>query len=788
MRLFSIVQWHHFAYMIIGLALLGYGFSGTITTLFQQTLLRHFYSCYTISVALFAVSGLYSFRIAQSLPFHAEMILWDPLQLWILASLFLLLSIPFFFAASAICLALMHAGNLAGRIYAVDLAGAGVGSITILILLFWLFPEKILLVISLTALLSAFFPLRGVKRIQQVRLSAILAISAAAIAAGGSPALKISPYKQLSQILQIDGSQIIEQRSSPLGLLTVVKNDGIPFRLAPGLSLNAIQEPLPQLALFSDGHSMSPITRYPESLEMLGYLDHMSSALPYHLKDLDHVLIAGGSGGADVLQALLHKVERVDVLEINPDVINLVNESANQFSGALYKHQNVQWHIGEVREHLNRNTDSYQLIQFTLTGASDAASAGLHALHENYLLTHEAISLYLQRIESNGYLAFTRWVSLPPRDTLRLLHTIAEALRGLGVSDVSKRIALIRSWQTCTLLVKNGEFSNEELQKIRDFSEQRSFDLAWLPNLREEDANRFNKLSSPVFYNASRSLFSDSRDRFIQQYKFDISASSDNRPYFYHTLKWKTFRELYRLRDQGAMPLLEWGYILLLFTLLIAMFLSALLIVLPLYFLNRTQNHGSSRSSGKVFSYFFSLGLAYIIIEISYIQKFLLFLHHPIYTIAITVAAFLVFSGMGSYYSNRCNSDHARIKILKLSVLCILITGLSYLVVLDPLFAYLADSHIVLKVIFSVALIAPLAFFMGMPFPLAVNSLAEHSRMMVPWAWGINGCASVISASLATIIAMSFGFIAAVLIASGFYLFTSATFPAVATFKNCSDH
>ncbi|MEW8429516.1 MAG: DUF1275 domain-containing protein, partial [gamma proteobacterium symbiont of Ctena orbiculata] len=391
-----------------------------------------------------------------------------------------------------------------------------------------------------------------------------------------------------------------------------------------------------------------------------------------------------------------------------------------------------------------------------------------------------ALALYLSHLAPDGYLAITRWIKVPPRDSLKLFLTAHQAMESMGLDRLDRRLLLIRNWQTATLLVKNGMFTTNELDLADAFNQTRLFDTAYSHRLKEEQANRYNRLREPYFYRASKQIVSGEMDQLLQSYKYDLQPASDERPYFHHFFKWESFFEALKLRHQGGMPLIEWGYIILIITLVITALLSALLILLPLSIISR--NTGSTDvgvSRWRVFYYFFSIGVAFLFIEIATIQKFIRFLHHPIYAISISLAGFLLFAGLGSFVSERLAQNRSHYRIAVLAVLVIVFVCIGYLFLLAPLFEWLGHLPMAYKFVVSSLLIAPLAFFMGMPFPLAISSLKQQASNLIPWAWGINGYASVISAGLATLIAIDLGFIVVILIASLLYLSILGTFPAL---------
>ena len=311
MRLFSIIQWHHFAYMMISLALLGYGASGTFLALSRRWLEGRFFAAYVVNAVLFGVTAMVCFRLAQAVPFNALEVLWNPRQpLWLLL-IFMLLFIPFFCVANCICLSFSQFSKQLHRVYCYDLVGAGIGALAIIGLLFIVPPATALQVVAATGLLSSAVAWRECG--MQPRWPALVLLLATAVAL--SPAagfsLQVSQFKGLSQALRVLNAKQVDQRSSPLGQLTTVESLSVPFRHTPGLSLNT-PVPIPaQLGVFTDADSLSVLTRFDDDLEKLAYLDYQSSALPYHLLETPEVLVLGAGGGADVLQALYHHASKV---------------------------------------------------------------------------------------------------------------------------------------------------------------------------------------------------------------------------------------------------------------------------------------------------------------------------------------------------------------------------------------------------------------------------------------------------------------------------------------------
>ncbi len=781
MKLFGIIQWHHFAYMIISLALLGYGASGTFIALAREWLLKYFPYTYVSNIALFAVSSIFCFIIAQQIPFNPLELLWERSQVFWLFGLYLLLALPFFFAANAIGLAfIQHKTDISG-LYGADLFGAGLGSLGILILLYLFFPESILELIALLGLLSAVIATREVSLRPNVALPLLFVVLLSVLFAGRDFSLKMNVYKDLSQTLQISGTKIIEERSSPLGVISVVQSLEIPFRYVPGLSMASGIEPPQQLGIFTNGDGMSAITKYPENMQQLGYLDYQTSALAYHLGDPNKVLILGAGGGSNILQALYHETEAIDAVEIDPQMIDLVGTKYAEFAGNIYAKESVAVHTAEARGFVASSKEKYDLIQMAMVDSFGASSAGLQSLSENYLYTVEAIHLYLQHLEPEGYLSFTRWLKLPPRDTLKLFATAIEALERNGVEDLQKHLILIRGLQTSTLLIKNGIYSSAEIKELKRFCDKRFFDIAYYDGLLKSETNRYNILDKPYFFQSTQALL-ENRNEYYRNYKFDIRPASDDRPYFYHFFKWETLREIFTLRGTGGLQLLEWGYLVLVAALLQAVIASIVLILLPLIRYRKSEKIRIATSKKRVLVYFFALGLGFLFLEIYFIQRFILFLSHPLYTIAVVLSSFLIFAGLGSSYSKHLAELKGYSKSARYGIIAIFVFGLFYVLMLDHIFGFLLTQTDSIKIAASVLLIAPLAFAMGMPFPMGLSELGRHSESLIPWAWGVNGCASVISAVAATLVAIHFGFTVVMVMALLFYLAAYFSFPLARKF------
>ncbi len=773
-RLFAIVQWHFFAYMAISIALLGFGASGTFIYLMRDWLRPRFATAFAINAAAFGISGVAGFVLAQRLPFNALEVAWEPSQLLYLLLHYVLFAIPFFAGANCIGLALAHYSKRIGRIYACNLGGSSLGALGLIGLLQLVTAEEALWLIAALGFAAA--GLASLSAGQGRLVPAALIATAVLVPLFAPPswtAPRISPYKGLSMALAAPGARVLEERSGPLGLLTVVDSPQVPFHHAPGLSLNTGAGPPSQLGVFTDGDGMVAITAFSDDLAALDYLDFMTSALPYQLLKTPNVLIIGAGGGSDVLQALRHRAASIDAVELNHQMVGLVAKSHHAFAGNLYARPDVRVHVAEARGFVAGNTATWDLIQIPLLDSFAAAAAGVYGVSESYLYTVEAFGEYLRHLRPGGYLAITRWLKLPPRYSLKLFATAFEALGRAGVTAPERRIALIRGWNSVTLLVRNGDIGASEIAAIRAFAETRSFDLAHFPGMAASEANRANLLSQPYFHQAAQALAGPGRADFLDRYKFDIRPSTDDRPYFFDFFRWRSLPEFLSLRLQSGTALIEWGYPILFATLVQAALLSLLLILLPLWL--RRRKDGETPRRWRVMSYFMCLDLAFMFVEIAFIQRFVLFLGHPLYAVAVVLAGFLAFAGIGSGLASRFRAQTlsgplARLGPIGAAVTAVAIIALFYAVALPTLFAGWISLPEGLRILLSLCLIAPLGLFMGMPFPLGLELVSARWPALVPWAWGISGCFSVIGILLATLLAIHLGFTAVIVIAAVLYL------------------
>jgi spermidine synthase len=775
-RLFAITLWHHFAYMIISLALLGYGASGTFLVFVRDRALTQFGASFASLAVLFGLAAVGCYALAWQLPFNPLEVIWDWRQQLYLAAMYLLLALPFFAAGSAIGLSLVARTGRIGAIYRADLTGAGMGALGIVLAMFVLAPEDCLRVIAAVAFGAAAFALAsdGWRRTP----FALAALAVPAVLAWPTTWLEPmpSPYKGLSLALTVPDTRVIAERSGPLGRLSVIESPSVPLRYAPGLSLATRLAPPEQLGVFTDGDGMSAMTRFTGDFKPLDYLDQQTMDLPFHLLNRPATLVLGGGGGAEVLRALYHRASRVDVVELNSQLVDLVSLEFGDFTGHIYRRPEVALHVAEARSFVEGSRSRWDLIQLALLDSYTATAAGVQALSESPIYTIEALQSYLYHLTPGGLLAITRWLGNPPRDTIKLFATAIGALEAhvatsSGAADPGERLVLLHGWNTATLLVKNGPFTEDEIAALHSFAAERQFDFAWYPGIRGDEANRYNRLARPTLYDAAVALLGPTPSTFLAAYSFDIWPATDDRPFFFRFFKWSLLPQLATLRGQGGFVFVDTGYLVLVVAMLQAVVASAILILLPLAWLRRGEGRRPEPGRVRVAFYFLLIGLAFLFVEIAFIHRFSLFLGQPLAAISVTLAAFLVSAGLGSGMSKHLAARWPEAAII-LAVGAILGLGTVYAILLPALFGGLIGLPLSAKIAVAVGLLAPLGFVMGLPFPLGLARLSDSAPRLVPWAWGINGCGSVVAAVMASVLAMHIGFTALLTLALGFYTAT----------------
>lgn len=767
------------AFLLISIAMLGLGASGSYLAVSKNL---HVHGSQRLLVkysVLFAVFSIIFIVFGAHLPVDMYVMFFNVrlfLTLFLLFSLMIFL--PFFFAGLTIGLALKTFAEQISRLYFADLLGAGIGCVLANFMIIGFGAPGGVLACAILGLVAALF--FGIADKGKISRPVIVGIAVTALFLGlGRKAIEVntglSKFESLVKF-QYKQAKIVYSEWTPIGRIDVQQLDdnSSPYYVL-GLGKNVKGAIPKQKLVHIDGTSTTTINEFDGDFSKLEIFDNSLYSAAYRIiNNSPDVLIIGAGGGTDVLVALKNGAKSIVGVELNKPTIKAVKEIFNDFAGGIYNHPSVKVVHAEGRSFVKRNNERYDLIQLTGVDTYAALAMGSYTLAENYLYTVEAVIDFINRTKKDGIISFIRWCFDPPRESLKLVTISASALRKLKLKDEKNRIAVLKADKFANVLIKPSGFTEDDVKKLEAFSQEAGIEPLHLPH-RPKKKNPFSEF-----------LSAKSRRAFYKNYDFNIKPSTDDSPFFYNYHKWK-FMPLEKYGSFSTPHSLPFGQILLLFSIIQAIVLSALFIILPLALFKRQQIKGSGKFSLLV--YFTAIGLAFMFVELAALQKFALFLEHPAYSTSTVLFSMLVFAGIGSYISGRMKlAAPIRVGVAASVVVVVIIF---FAVGLDALLNALIGLPLTVKAIIATFLLAPLALAMGFPFPSGMTTINRIHNGFVPWAWGINGCASVVGSTLAVLLAMLTNFKSVFALAAVLYVIASlalfrlnklATHPASQTF------
>jgi spermidine synthase len=749
-RIFSYTVWHHFTYVTISLAMLGFGASGAILASSEKlgnlgTRLMH------KSALIGGISVPVMLVVISKVPFHPTDVFEEPIQVLYMAVYYLFVTIPFFCAGLTISCAFKSLPQDATRIYFWDLVGAGLGCLAVVtaIRLFGV-PSVATLSGGIFLLATVAFLGRG-SRLWKITLVAA-AIVWIPLAANVEKALEFNPSKEKwismmpdktvtfskwSPIFRVDAYDLTDDRIYRMGDMSLY---GIPTKHLPADVRYA--------NIAHDGDGLALMIESDTELSTYDAFDRSLLKAPYLLNESPAVLIIGAGGGVDVGMALYNDARSVLAVELDPITVDLVSNKYADFVGRLYDRPNVRVVADEGRSFLRRSDEKFDLIQMTGVDTLAALNSGAYVLAENYLYTTDAYMDFMDHLNPDGLLSIAIFdfhhASWFPRYTVKQMSVAIDALEKKGIEDYYKHIAVISSsekgYPMVLILTKMSPFTREEIGKLDQLAKEVPFDVWHMPGTRLD-----NPCSSLIH------MQPDQREKFYRMHRLRLRAPTDNSPFFFSSFKWiPLIREPLRTRSAGVAT----GQLILLLILVFSFVFSIALIIFPLFKFRRVGLQ--AKYKWNYILYFAALGLGFIFLEISYIQRFILFLGYPTYSLTVILFSLLTFSGIGSYISGKLSLAPRNLIVAAVCLLAII--ALSYLVVLPPIFNYFLGALRHVRIAVSLVLLFPLGVLMGMFFPTGIRIISVNDDRFIPWAWGINGCASVIGTVLSIIIAMSHGF------------------------------
>ncbi len=765
-RYFSISQQYHFAFLVVSIAFLGYGASGSFLSFFKTLNSFDLNKFLSLTSLLYALAVPLSFFLSNAIPFDFQKLSWDKNQISFIFLLYLILGLPFFFAGLTISFAISKASTLVNKIYFSDLSGAGAGTLLALFIFLPKGDRGVIISISFLALLASL--LFSQSRTLRFRLLLFLLMAAEIVLFLKSPSwlsFKISSYKALPLALKYPGAKHLLTKWNSISRVDVLESPAA--RYAPGLSLLYSQKLPTQLGLSIDGGELSAVTQFENAKEpSLDFISFLPSSLAFAFAEKPKTLVIEPKGGLDVLSALIFDSSHITVVENNPLLGELLRKELASFSGDLYSQQNIRVVTAYSRSFLKKEKSLFDLIIFSLTDIFGASGAGLYGFSENYLYTADSFVDILSRLSPEGMVSVSLYLLPPPRQEARMLATWVEALERSKI-DPSSCIVAIRSWGTISFFIKKKPFSQQQIQKLKDFSKKCLFDLVYYPGIKIDEVNIYNKFEKPIYYNLSLQLLSPAKRReFYRDYLFKIRPATDDRPFFFNFFKLRKLADTYRALGRKWLPFLQ-GEFLVLVLFIQSIFIAFVLIVLPNFFPRRAKRWKVLPKN--IFLYFGLIGMAFIFVEITFIQKFILFLGHPLYSTSTIIFSLLISSGMGSFFSKRILGKDLKTNLRKTLFLCALLIA-AYLFLIPLFCASFIGFNLVLRMFIVFFLIFPLGFLMGFPFPTGIRLLEQSEKTHIAWAWATNAFSSVVNSVSALIAAFWVGYSLVLVLAAGGYL------------------
>jgi len=764
-RIFSVTLYYHLSFMVVSLAMLGFGASGLLINLLQNRFTGiKVEAVLCFSAMLFAASTVIAVGVGFRLPVSLTL---TTVNLLHFGLIYLSCVVPFLTGGLVVAVILKHRVEQANRLYFFDLLGAALACMLFIPLTNWLgAPTLVLVGAGVAAFAAVVFSWRYRPRMSLTAMLLSGLLFLAAIANQFWNFYEIRVIKGLQQpptlALKWNSFSRVEVVSS-----TTTRDFLEPHR-PEARGLSGKLDPAFQIAevyLRYDANAATQITRFDGDLSRLRHLRYDVTAAPYLMRHYGNVLVLGAGGGRDILTALQMGSGPVTAVEINPLTIELMRGQFKDFTGGLYdNYPGVRVVHDDGRSFLRHQSEPYDLIQASLVDTWAASSAGAYALTESNLYTVEAFTDYLRHLSPDGVIAFSRWFFKPPAETLRVVTLAVEALKLQNVSEPSQHILIVRTHDLgdgggvlCTVLIKRSPFTEDELAMLRAWATEMDFVITYAPD----------DLKRGVAPNEFHELLGSRYAQFVADYPCDISAVYDDRPFFFDRVPvaaWLAQRLGLATSPtgNGAMTL---GGQALLASLMLSALCTIALMLWPLLRLKtwRKQGQGSQsrtrfirqRSTSVLWTLYFScLGFGFITIELVLLQRFNLFLGYPVYSLSVVLFTMLLASGVGSLIAGRWNASSTLMRVFPL--LCAVL--FLYAVALRPLINLTLGMATVSKILLAAVLIAPLGLLMGIPFPTALRTIGRNGDDFVAWAWAANGVASVFGSSVSMTISMTYGF------------------------------
>lgn len=770
-RIFSIVTFDHFSYLIIGLAMLGCGVAGTVLTVdrrFRGAIVKR--ELLADCAWLFGVATGVCFLVITNIRFKATGLYdGDYWQLLSLLVLMILTATPFFFGGLCIGYLISKSGDRVNRLYFCDLVGAGCGSLGALLAINHLGATSTIFFVALAGCMVAILIAGRVGgRIRwryPVTAAAALALGVGTLVKDNLIVVPFAPGKAAAKLQpSLDYSWHVLSRVDVIAPQTGY----YPFGGALSRVWDSSRPPLTYMAMYQDGTAETAIAGLkgttPKDEPILG---HYLQGCGYVIRPGAEVLVIGPGGGIDVAIALHHEASRVTAIDINPRMIEYVRDTYNEFAGGLYRRDDVEVVCAEGRHFLTATDRTFDVIQLSGVDTFSSLALGAYAVSENYLYTEEALADSFARLKGDGMVSFSRWLFMPARETLRLAVTAHKALAARGAKEPGRHIAVLAApslegWSPwAETLIKLEPFTAEEMAELRQWADERRFDVIYDPLVPYEAGGVYDKLEGAWDYapaecarqfNEVLRLGPDQIDTYVSRYPYNIKPCTDDSPFFFNYYRLGNLRHPFKATLGGAtFDRLPLGLMILLAALVQIVVLGGLFILLPM----RSRAVGIRGHAGtiNILIYFASIGLGFIAVEITLIQKLMVFLGGPVFSMAVTLFSLLVFCGLGSFVARRFTSrDPRRGGLAVLVVLAAVLVATIWLIN-EVVPTIMGLSHLS-RCLAAVAVLLPAGFLMGMPFPTGIRIAERLGTQFVSWGWCVNAFATVLGSVGSILLAM----------------------------------
>ncbi|HET6952905.1 MAG TPA: hypothetical protein VFI47_21155 [Acidimicrobiales bacterium] len=755
-RVVSFKLFYYYTYLVIGLALLGIGCGSVVTSISGRLKRASTDRILVVGSLVGAASVIVGYVIVARIPV-ASLAIWDYGTRDSFENLAKLVIICVTLFGSFVWVGVMVSTLFArktegiGKLYFADLVGAGIACAVVVALISTIGPPRTIALAA--ALLAAVAVLMAVRmRSRLLPVGGVLTAALLVCVVGSSVLPDVRPDDDKSRVEGADFSEW-----SPI------------FRIDTAMLPNG-------LLLNHDGMLGSVIKPWDGDVDSLGdeiyNFDGDPRSYPFATPEESpgRVMIIGAAGGHEILASLYFGAERIDAIELNPLTHKLVTDTYADFGGHVADQPGVNYVNGDGRSYLARSDDEYGLIWYPAPdsySATNAATAGAFVLSESYLYTRETIEESLDHLADDGIVA-TQFGEInfdaKPNRTTRYVATARAALEEYGVDDPAEHVLVATSGSggsstLSTVLIKRTPFTPDEIAAFRDQGEQIDGNtIRYLPG--EPQDNTVTK---------ALTLPPDEQRAFLDSYPFDVDAISDDGPFFWHFARFGDVIRNFGDPIDRADPEDSIGERVILLLLAITAVLAALFLLLPFVTLRREWKALPRKGTSAL--YFSALGLGFMFFEITLIQRLILFLGFPTYSLTVTLASLLIFTGVGALLSARVKGR--LLDVPKFLAPAVVVLGLAYLFLLPMLTDALLTTPLAVRVLVAFVVLAPLGVFLGMFMPLglgAVSALTEYGEQYVAWGWAVNGFASVIGSVLTTIIAMVVGFNVVLALSMAVYL------------------